>query len=98
MAVSQYPRSHERQPVMGYSLRRDQWRYTEWHRKDGTMVGRELYDHSASDVAKVNVVDKPENTGLAKKLSAQLTPFVKTRWESFGGVGKKPNDKPGRKT
>jgi iduronate 2-sulfatase len=88
MAVSQYPRSHEGQPVMGYSLRKDQWRYTEWHRKDGKVVAKELYDHSGSGIASVNVADKPEHTELVEKLSALLKPFVKTRWESLGGGNK----------
>lgn len=93
MAVSQYPRSSDGQPAMGYSLRKDQWRYTEWHRKDGKVVARELYDHSSSDLAKVNVVDKPENAELAGKMSELLKPSIKTRWESFGQGGKnRPGD------
>lgn len=93
MAISQYPRGSDGQPVMGYSLRKDQWRYTEWHRKDGQIVARELYDHSGSDLATVNVADKPENADLVKKLSAQLKPFVKTRWESLGGGEKQKKGK-----
>jgi iduronate 2-sulfatase len=92
MAVSQYPRGSDGQPVMGYSLRKDQWRYTEWHRKDGQIIARELYDHSGSDVAKVNLVEKPENAGLVQKLSEQLKPFIKTRWESLGGGAKKKGE------
>jgi len=88
MAFSQYPRSSDGQPAMGYSLRKDQWRYTEWHRRDGKLVARELYDHSDSDLAKVNVVDNPENAELAGRMSELMKPFVKTRWESFGQVGK----------
>jgi len=98
MAVSQYPRGSDGQPVMGYSLRRDKWRYTEWHRKDGQIIARELYDHSCSDLAKVNVVDKLENAGLVKQMSEQLKPFLKTRWESLGGGGKKKGEqKKGKK-
>ena len=89
MAVSQYPRGSDGQPVMGYSLRKDKWRYTEWLRKDGKIIGRELYDHSDSDLAKINVVDKPENADLVGKLSEKLKPFIKTRWESLGGGGNK---------
>jgi len=91
MAVSQYPRGSDGQPVMGYSLRRDKWRYTEWHRKDGKLLARELYDHSSSDVAKVNVADNPEHAELAGKMSELLKPFIKTRWESMqrGSAGQK---------
>lgn len=92
MALSQYPRGKDGQSVMGYSLRKDQWRYTEWHRKDGQIIARELYDHADSDVAKVNVVDKPENAGLVEKMSEQLKPFVKIRGDSLGRGGNKKGE------
>lgn len=89
MAVSQYPRGHNGMPVMGYSLRKDQWRYTEWHRKDVEIVARELYDHSLNDVAKINLADKPEYAEKISVLSEQLKPFLKTKWASMGGGRKK---------
>ena len=96
MAVSQYPRGSGGQPVMGYSLCKDKWRYTEWHRKDGQIIESELYDHSGCDIAKVNVVDRPENAGLVKQMSEQLKPFIKTRWESMGKGGGKQKGEQGK--
>ena len=88
-ALSQYPRGQDG-PVMGYSLRWDRWRYTEWVHRDGRTLARELYDHAASDVASANVVDKPEHAALTRQLSARIRPFVKTRWDVFArpGAGK----------
>lgn len=94
-AISQYPRGSEGQPVMGYSLRNEKWRYTEWIRKDGKLVARELYDHSTTDLAKINVADKLEHAELVKLLSGQLHPFLKTQWEGLGGG--KPNRKPNKR-
>jgi iduronate 2-sulfatase len=63
-AISQYPRSGG----MGYSVRSGGWRYTEWRSKTGEVVSRELYDHSQSDVAEVNVVDEPQHAATVKHL------------------------------
>jgi arylsulfatase A-like enzyme len=66
-AFSQYPRGR----VMGYSMRTDRWRYTEWiERKPGKVVARELYDHQADPGENTNVA--AANPDVVKKLSAQL--------------------------
>ena len=54
-AVSQYNRGS----VMGYSIRSDRYRYTEWRTtaaNGGAVVGREIYDH---------FIDPNENTNIA---------------------------------
>ena len=54
-AVSQYNRGN----VMGYSIRDDRYRYTEWRNtaaNGGAVVGREIYDH---------ILDPNENTNIA---------------------------------
>jgi len=72
-AFSQYPRSHNRQRLMGYSMRTDRYRYTEWqNRATGKMVARELYDHQRDPAENRNVAEAPEHAELVKKLSAQL--------------------------
>ena len=58
-ALTQTPRPVDGQIVMGYSLRTERWRYTEWGR-DGEH-GRELYDHAN---------DPREFTNLAQADSA----------------------------
>jgi iduronate 2-sulfatase len=56
-AFSQYPRGR----VMGYTMRTERFRYTEWlDRKTSKLMARELYDHEKDPHENVNAVDKPE--------------------------------------
>ncbi len=68
-ALSQYPRGS----TMGYSLRNDRWRYTEWIQA-GTkrVVARELYDQIDSSTPLRNLADEPDQADLVSKLSKQL--------------------------
>lgn len=69
-AFSQYPRGGG---IMGYSLRTDRWRYTEWIRRaSGEVTARELYDHSAGDIASTNLADRPDLAATVRQLSALL--------------------------
>jgi iduronate 2-sulfatase len=75
-AYTQYPSGAER---MGYSVRDDRWRYTEWReRSTGAVVARELYDHASSPVATVNLAQDARYTSerdrLAGWLAAGLVP------------------------
>jgi len=73
-AFSQYPRGSK----MGYSIRSGKWRYTEWQdRQSGEAAERELYDHSKSDIARANLVDKPEH----KETVAELAGILKAGWK-----------------
>lgn len=65
---SQYPRGKK---VMGYSIRTERWRYTEWQ-QNGQVIARELYDHAASDIAARNLIDAPELAQTVRQLAAQL--------------------------
>jgi iduronate 2-sulfatase len=68
-ALSQYPRGS----VMGYSMRTDRWRYTEWIKASTKqVVVRELYDHQIEQTPAMNLVNAPENAGLVSRLSEQL--------------------------
>lgn len=72
-AFSQYPRRHEGRSLMGYSMRTDRWRYTEWiDRKSGDVVARELYDHVNDPAENENVAKKPDNEAVVSSLSRQL--------------------------
>lgn len=63
-AVSQYYRRHEGSEYMGYSLRTDRHRYTEWRDfTTGEVVDQEMYDHE---------VDDQEMTNIAKSAPAQV--------------------------
>lgn len=68
-AISQYPRGE----VMGYSLRTDRYRYTEWQDKQGRAVARELYDHETDPDENVNVAAIATNREVVAELSKQLT-------------------------
>ena len=69
-AFSQYPRGGG---IMGYSMRTDRYRYTEWqHRRTGEAVARELYDHEEDPQENVNLADAGEHKDLVARLSKQL--------------------------
>ena len=68
-AFSQYPRPGG---VMGYSMRTDRYRYTEWQKKDADPVGIELYDYQTDPLGNVNIAGLPENKELVARLSKQL--------------------------
>ncbi|HET6453987.1 MAG TPA: sulfatase [Armatimonadota bacterium] len=68
-AFSQYPRAGN---VMGYTMRTDRYRYTEWTKKDSEPVGIELYDHQKDPGENVNLANLPENKELVAKLAKML--------------------------
>jgi arylsulfatase A-like enzyme len=72
-AFSQYPRSQQG-GLMGYSLRTDRYRFTQWvDRRDKSRVDSvELYDHQTDPQENRNLADRPENAALVKELMAQL--------------------------
>jgi hypothetical protein len=59
---------------MGYSLRTDRYRYTEWQpRNDPNQVlARELYDHQSDPRETKNVADEADKAEVVKDLSARL--------------------------
>jgi sialidase-1 len=68
-AFSQYPRGK----LMGYSMRTDRYRYTEWIDKSTRQVAtRELYDHESDPRETINVADKKEFATAVAQLSKQL--------------------------
>lgn len=77
-AFSQYPRSYQGNALMGYSMRTDRYRYTEWRpRQGGEAVATELYDHNR---------DPAETTNLAgaervKDDQARLATWLAEGWQ-----------------
>ncbi len=68
-ALSQYPRGK----VMGYSLRDERWRYTEWvDSRSGAIVERELNDHQDSSWAEGNLAADPNQAERVAAFSHQL--------------------------
>ncbi len=73
-AFSQYPRpghypSEANIRQMGYSMRTDRYRYTEWRdHKTGKVLARELYDYQTDPQGNANVAGAAENAELVKRL------------------------------
>jgi iduronate 2-sulfatase len=73
-AFSQYPRGK----IMGYSIRTERFRYTEWQdRKTGKAMARELYDHENDSAENTNLAKQPEYADQIKRLSE----IVKNGWK-----------------
>jgi len=72
-AFSQYPRSLDGKPIMGYSMRTDRHRFTVWvQRNDHSKVAAvELYDHQNDPQENTNVAAVPANAALVERLMAQ---------------------------
>ena len=68
-AFSQYPRAGN---VMGYSMRTDRYRYTEWLKDRKDVVGVELYDYEKDPKGNASIAHLPENKELVAKLSKML--------------------------
>jgi len=81
-AFSQYPRMIVSGNVMmGYSMRTDRYRYTEWVFYDDvkcrplwkrSRLYAELYDHETDPEENYNVADNQQYSGVRKGLSRQL--------------------------
>jgi hypothetical protein len=67
-AFSQYPRGR----YMGYSMRTDRFRYTEWGLLGEEPVGVELYDHRTDPHENVNLAGRSENQAIVAELSRML--------------------------
>ncbi|HWA98786.1 MAG TPA: sulfatase [Pirellulales bacterium] len=70
-AFSQYARHAGK--IMGYSLRTDRYRYTEWAKVDDhSTLGVELYDHEVDPDENVTLAGDPGRSELVTGLSRQL--------------------------
>ncbi len=76
VALSQYPRGGQRgriNPHMGYTMRTDRYRFTQWIKADDKSVtATELYDHQTDPGETVNAAARPENQALVAQLATQL--------------------------
>jgi len=70
-AFSQYPRGNNR---MGYSMKTDQYRYTEWVSRDGKrdVLARELYDHLKDPAENMNVVNELAYASVVPNLAKMM--------------------------
>lgn len=90
-AMTQHPRPayYDREPTgvpqtMGYSVRTDGYRYTEWRDwKTGATVARELYDHRGDPTELRNLANDARHGDAVKAGAAALDqhrPLVKPGW------------------
>ncbi len=68
---------------MGYTLRTDRWRYTEW---DEGKQGRQLYDHDKDPKEQTNLAEDPAFAATVAELSTQLRAAVKATYPADGKV------------
>lgn len=68
-ALSQYPRGVKGVGrVMGYSMRTERYRFTEWRGLTKEFAEYELYDHVKDPKENVNIANRPENAELVTQL------------------------------
>jgi len=59
--------------IMGYSIRNDRYRYTEWRKvPGGEVIARELYDHEKDPMETANVAADPEYEGITRRLATEM--------------------------
>ncbi len=75
-AISQMQRRPQDRQVMGYSLRTERYRYTEW---EFGAEGRELYDYEKDPREVHNVVNDPIAAPLQAQLQQQLHAAIRRR-------------------
>lgn len=67
-----YPKGKTPQS-MGYTIRTERWRYTEWRDFNTAEVqARELYDHDTDSGETVNVAGDESNAGVVIRMTAEL--------------------------
>jgi len=57
---------------MGYSMRTDRYRFTEWRVPGTDFCKYELYDHLVDPKENVNIAKRPEKAELVKQLAQKL--------------------------
>jgi iduronate 2-sulfatase len=68
-AITQQLRTEEGKQIMGYSVRTERWRYTEW---DGGAAGSELYDHDNDPHEYQNLAQDPKHAKTIADLKKYL--------------------------
>ena len=58
--------------LMGYSMRTDRYRYTEWVDRDGAVRAKELYDFEIAPFETTNLAEDHQYTSLADSLAKRL--------------------------
>jgi len=79
-ALSQYPRGIDGQPVMGYTLRDERYRYVKWLQlnyrrgeRKGLLVGAELYDYEKDPNETINQANNPKFAAIVARFEGIFT-------------------------
>lgn len=101
-AVSQYPRIFRGEPIDGYALRTERYRYVEWLGDfKSTMPynpedvrARELYDYEVDPLETVNLIDSAAYQNIAMDLQNKLIEFFASQAVPVGiaDIGTVPDD------
>lgn len=77
-AFSQYPRTVNRQRLMGYSMRTDRYRFTRWlDRYDHSkVIAVELYDHQNDPQENENIAGSEQNQAVVNQLTGQMNEWL----------------------
>jgi arylsulfatase A-like enzyme len=87
-AISQYPRGKR----MGYSLRTDRYRYTEWHNNDfrsytpydnKNLEARELYDYEKDPLETKNLVNDPKYSKVVEQLQQKIRTHLDNQFRAL---------------
>ena len=71
---------------MGYTVRTERHRYTEWCNWDTKEAeGAELYDHRSDTDENINIVDDPKYDTVRKELASLLQEKWKFLWSAKDG-------------
>jgi len=72
-------RTDEEKVILGYSVRTDEFRYTEWiHLATDSLLDRELYDHRQNNREEINVINDPSMAGFLPQLEERINNYRKT--------------------
>jgi len=74
-AISYWPmgRNNPEEVVMGYTIKTDRYRYTEWIKQStGELMARDLFDHQTDPDENNGIAANPENEQIVKELSLLL--------------------------
>lgn len=64
---------------MGYTMRTDRWRYTEWRVPGTDFVEYELYDHQSDPDENTNLANDPKHDGVMEQMKQRM----KQGWQGF---------------
>lgn len=74
-SISYWPmgRNNPEEVVMGYAIKTDRYRYTEWVKEStGEIMARDLFDHQTDPDENYGIAANPENEQIVKELSLLL--------------------------